>query len=134
MDDPKDNAPPLLTTVLKLQTAYPSMRTAEKRAADYITAHPDEVVYLSVTDLAERSGTSESTVVCMCQQAGFRGYQEIKIAIAQDLVAPLKNIYEDIAEDDDDAAVIQKVFAANMQALENTRAVLDVRALSRAAD
>lgn len=134
MDDPKDNAPPLLTTVLKLQTAYPSMRTAEKRAADYITAHPDEVVYLSVTELAERSSTSESTVVRMCQQAGFRGYQEIKIAIAQDLVAPLKNIHEDIAEDDDDAAVIQKVFAANMQALENTRAVLDVRALSRAAD
>lgn len=124
--------PRILATFLKLQGVYTSMRAAEKRAADYIMEHPDQVVYLSVTELAERSGTSESTVVRMCQQAGYRGFQEIKIAIAQDLVAPLKNIHEDIAEEDDTTTVIQKVFGANMQALENTRAVLDVAELERA--
>lgn len=124
--------PMLLATFLKLKGIYSSLRPAEQRVADYIMEHPEEVVYLSVTELAERSGTSESTVVRMCQQAGYRGYQELKIAIAQDLVAPLKNIHEDVTEDDDTATVMQKVFAANIQALENTRAVLDVEALDRA--
>jgi DNA-binding MurR/RpiR family transcriptional regulator len=121
-----------LTTLLKLQGLYPSLRAAEQRAASYITAHPDEVVYLSVTELAERSNTSEATVVRMCQQAGYRGFQEIKIAIAQDLVAPLKNIHEDVSENDNTMTVIQKVFGANLQALENTRAILDVAEVERA--
>ncbi len=130
----KQDKPKLLATILKIQAAYPSLRTAEKRTADYIAEHPDEVVYFSITELAERSGTSESTVVRLCQQAGYRGYQELKIAIAQDLVAPLKNIHEDVAEDDDTAAVMQKVFGANIQALENTRAVMDAAALEKATE
>lgn len=124
--------PPIIATVLKLQTAYSSFRAAEKRVADYIAAHPEEIIYLSITELAERSGTSEATIVRLCQQAGFRGYHEIKIAITRDLVAPLKNIHEDIAESDDTTAVIQKVFNANIQALENTRAVVDVDQLEKA--
>lgn len=126
--------PVLLATSLKIKAAYSSLRAAEKRAADYIFQHPEEVVYLSVTELAERSGTSESTVVRMCQQAGYRGYQELKIAVAQGLVSPLQNIHEDVAEDDDVAAIIQKVFSANIQALENTRAVLSVEDLKRASE
>ena len=122
MHDRQDK-PKLLATVLKLQAAYPSLRVAEKRVADYIGQHPDEVVYLSVTELAERSGTSEATVVRLCQRAGYRGYQELKIAVAQDLVSPLKNIHEDVAEDDDTVAVMQKVFSANIQALDRKSVV-----------
>ena len=132
--NPTQEKTPILATVLRLQTAYSSFSAAEKRAADFIAAHPDEIVYLSVTELAERSGTSEATVVRMCQEAGYRGYHEIKIAITQDLVAPLKNIHEDIREGDDTAAVLQKVFNADIQALENTKAVLNVHELERATE
>lgn len=130
----KQDKTPILATILKLRLGYSSFRAAEKRAADYIESHPEEIVCLSVTELAERSGTSEATIVRMCQQAGFRGYHEIKIAITRDLVAPLRNIHEDIAEDDGTAAVMQKVFSANMQALENTRAILDVNQLGKATE
>ena len=123
---------PVLSTLLKIKGVYPSLRTAEKRVADYLMLHPEDVVYLTVTELAEKCETSESTVVRMCQQAGFRGFQALKIAIAQDVVAPLKNIHEDVVENDDTATVMQKVFAANIQALQNTQAVLDVDALERA--
>lgn len=131
MPNPTEKVP-LLATILKINSAYSSFRTAEKRVADYITAHPEEIVYLSITELAERSNASEATIVRMCQQAGFRGYHDLKIVITQDLVAPLKNIHEDITEDDDTAAVMQKVFHANMQALENTRAVLDINQMEKA--
>jgi DNA-binding MurR/RpiR family transcriptional regulator len=131
MPNPTEKVP-LLATILKIHSAYSSFRTAEKRVADYITAHPEEIVYLSITELAERSNASEATIVRMCQQAGFRGYHDLKIVITQDLVAPLKNIHEDITEDDDTAAVMQKVFHANMQALENTRAVLDINQMEKA--
>lgn len=130
----ENEKPPLLATVLKLQAARSSMSAAAKRVADYIAAHPEDVVYLSVTELAERSGASEATVVRLCQQIGYRGYHGLKIAITQDLVAPLKNIHEDIQEGDDTATILHKVFHANMQALENTRAVLDVAELERATE
>lgn len=128
----ENGKPPVLATLLKLQGVYPSLRAAEKRAADYIALHPEEVVYLSVTEVAERSATSEATVVRMCQHAGFSGFQGVKTALVQDLVAPLKNIHEDVTEQDDATLVVQKVFNANIQALENTRAILEVSELERA--
>ncbi|MGE5558940.1 MAG: MurR/RpiR family transcriptional regulator [Bacillota bacterium] len=134
MGQPEKEKSYILGTLLKLQGIYPSLRNAEKRVADYIAFHAGEVVYLSVTELAERSGSSEATVVRLCQRAGYRGFQDLKIAIAQDLVAPLKNIHEDVDERDSTQVVMQKVFAANIQALENTRAVLDADQLGKAVD
>jgi len=48
---------------VRLQGAYSGLRAAEQRVADFILRHPDELIYLTVTELAERTSTSESTVV-----------------------------------------------------------------------
>ncbi|HEX3452887.1 MAG TPA: MurR/RpiR family transcriptional regulator, partial [Solirubrobacteraceae bacterium] len=73
---------------VRLQGAYGTLRAAEQRVADFILKHPDELIYLTVTELAERTNTSESTVVRLCQKIGYKGYQEFKIVLARDLVEP----------------------------------------------
>ena len=47
-----------------------------------------------MTELAERTQTSESTVVRLCQKIGYKGYQEFKIMLARDLVGPAETVYE----------------------------------------
>jgi DNA-binding MurR/RpiR family transcriptional regulator len=119
---------------IRLQGAYSGLRAAEQRVADFILAHPDELIYLTVTELAERTNTSESTVVRLCQKIGYKGYQEFKIVLARDLVEPTTEIYAAIEPDDDVQTVKQKVFQANAQALRDTIEVLEDAELQKAVD
>ncbi len=119
---------------VRLQGTYSGLRAAEQRVADFILAHPDELIYLTVTELADRTHTSESTVVRLCQKIGYKGYQEFKIVLARDLVEPATAIYAAIEPGDDLATVKTKVFQANAQALRDTLEVLDEKDLQRAVD
>jgi RpiR family transcriptional regulator, carbohydrate utilization regulator len=119
---------------VRLQGAYSALRAAEQRVADFILKHPDDLIYLTVTELAERTNTSESTVVRLCQKIGYKGYQEFKIVLARDLVGPTTEIYAAIEPGDDLATIKNKVFQANAQALRDTLEVLDDVQLQLAVD
>ena len=105
---------------------------AAARIADFILAHAADVVHMSVTEVAEGAGASEGSVVALCQQIGARGFQQVKIALARDLVQPVQFIHEDLTRDDDVPTVIEKVFRANLQALQDTLKVLNPMKLRRA--
>ena len=121
-------------SVVRLEGAYSGLRAAEQRVADFVLAHPEELIYLTVTELADRTHTSESTVVRLCQKIGYKGYQEFKIVLARDLVEPAHAIYAAIEPGDDLATVKTKVFQANAQALRDTIEVLDDEELRRSVD
>lgn len=102
------------------------------RIADFVAANASDVVHMSVTEVAERAGASEGSVIGFCQQLGARGFQQLKIAIARDLVQPVQFIHEDLEPDDDIGTVVEKIFRSDMQALHDTQKALDVGALARA--
>jgi DNA-binding MurR/RpiR family transcriptional regulator len=117
---------------IRIQGTYSSLRTAEQRVADFILKHAEELIYLTVTELAERTQTSESTVVRLCQKIGYKGYQEFKIMLARDLVGPTETVYEEIDKGDSLSALKNKIFQANAQALKDTIEVLSDDELVRA--
>ncbi len=117
---------------IRIQGTYSSLRTAEQRVADFILKHAEELIYLTVTELAERTQTSESTVVRLCQKIGYKGYQEFKIMLARDLVGPAETVYEQIEPTDSLEALKTKVFQANAQALKDTIEVLADDELAKA--
>jgi DNA-binding MurR/RpiR family transcriptional regulator len=119
---------------VRIHGTYDTLRTAEQRVADFILKHAEELIYLTVTELAERTQTSESTVVRLCQKIGYKGYQEFKIMLARDLVGPTETVYEQISPHDSLEALTAKVFQANAQALKDTREVLSGEELKRAVD
>jgi RpiR family carbohydrate utilization transcriptional regulator len=119
---------------IRIDGVYTALRTAEKRVADYIRDHPEELIHLTVTELADATQTSESTVVRLCQKLGYKGYQEFKIMLARELVAPADTIFEAIAPTDPIDVLKSKVFQANIQALHDTIEVLSDDMLRRAAD
>jgi len=87
---------------------------------------------MSVTDVAEKAGASEGSVVALCQKLGATGFQQLKIALAQEIVKPVQFIHEDLEAGDTEATVIQKIFQSNIQTLTDTRSTLDAKALHRA--
>ncbi len=126
------DAPAPLPALEKLRALRPGLTPAAARIADVILAQPGEVVHLSVTDVAERAGASEGSVIALCRQLGARGFQHLKIELARELVRPVQAIQEDLEPGDDAATVLRKVFEGGRQALSDTLAVLDPAALERA--
>ena len=115
------------------------LRDSEKKVARVVLESPGQVIYRSISELAEEAGTSEPTVLRFCRALGFRGYHDLKIQLAQDLVPEVKNIHEDVTSRDDPATLVRKVLNANAIAIADTLDTLDpvqvdkaVRILARA--
>lgn len=117
----------------RLRAIRPQLSPAAGRIADVILESPEQVVHLSVTEVAERAEASEGSVIALCRQLGARGFQHLKIELARDLVPPISAIQEDLQAEDDAATVARKVFESGRQALADTLAVLDPEALEAAA-
>ncbi|MFQ5893443.1 MAG: MurR/RpiR family transcriptional regulator, partial [Nitrospinota bacterium] len=65
---------------------------------------------------------------------GYKGYQDFKISLARDLVAPIKSLHEELEEDDEAPEVATKVFRSHIQSLEETLAVLDPDVFAQAVE
>jgi RpiR family transcriptional regulator, carbohydrate utilization regulator len=112
--------------------AGPALPPTARRIATFIDEHADEVIRMSITELAELTGASEGSVVGLCHRLGIKGFQELKILLARDLVEPVRRIQEDLSESDTVNDVCEHVFAAHIASLQETRSLLDAESLRRA--
>ncbi len=87
---------------------------------------------MSVTEVAEGAAASEGSVIGFCQMLGARGFQEVKLALARELVQPIQFIHEDLAQGDTTAAIVSKIFRSGLQALQDTEQALRIPDLERA--
>jgi DNA-binding MurR/RpiR family transcriptional regulator len=121
-------------TILKLKSCYNSFTKMEKRVADKIIEIPDQVIYFSVNDLAEQSEVGETTVLRFCRKAGFSGFQDFKLALAQDQAreADLRKA-EDDSRDGTPFSVMARTQSLHKAMVEDTWKLLDLEELEQAA-
>jgi len=105
-----------------------------RRIATYIDEHAEDIIRMSITELAELTSSSEGSVVGLCQRLGIDGFQELKILLSSDLVDPVRMIQEDLHESDSVADVAEHVFAAHIASLQETRKLLVSQSLTRAVE
>jgi DNA-binding MurR/RpiR family transcriptional regulator len=108
------------------------LAAAEARVANWVMQQPEKIMTLSMAQVAQTCGVSDTTVLRFCRNAGFQGYIDLKLSIARDLTSPTQVILDDITEDDPPAVIARKVFMSNIQALYDTLEVLDEQALVQA--
>jgi DNA-binding MurR/RpiR family transcriptional regulator len=125
-----ESTPNLLLTIRGL---LPSLNEQEQKVGQYVLDHPDEVIHLSMVELAERSGVGDTTIFRFCRRVKTEGYQDFKIALAQELTPPKSSVYRAVAAGDSAATAAQKTIAGDVKALEDTLRVLDLESLDRAA-
>src|SRR5699024_896705 len=118
--------------LVQITSLYRTMTKSERKVADYITAHTDAILYLTITDLAEKAQVGEATVIRFCRKLSYRGYQELKLAIAQNLVEETEKVDGEINTEDTKEIITQKITQHNMQAMKDTNDLLDLDELSKA--
>ena len=119
----------------KLEQKYSDLRLSEKRVADYILKNSEDIINLSITNLAQKCSTSEATVNRLCHSIGFSGYGQMKISLTQNLAqSTLKTIPGDIKEGDSIISAAEKLKYCLNSAIDCTFKILNISELSRAID
>ncbi|EPR75733.1 transcriptional regulator [Leifsonia rubra CMS 76R] len=79
-----DNGNPS-TLAVRLATLSNSLRPTEQRIADEIRADPLGVLECTAQELADRLNVARSSVIRTCQRLGYRGYPQLRVALAGQL-------------------------------------------------
>ncbi|MDQ0297966.1 DNA-binding MurR/RpiR family transcriptional regulator [Salibacterium salarium] len=121
-----------LQCIPRIQALYSQMSEKEKRIADYILEDPQRIVHSTINQISDDLDIADATVFRFCKRLGFKGYQAMKIALATEKTSSLNDIHETIQEEDDNQAVIEKVFHSNIRTIEDTLQLLDPAQLEQA--
>ena len=121
-------------TLLKIEAIYHKLAAAEKRLLDYIINNEKDIIYLTITELAENTGVSPATVIRACKKMGYRGFQDFKITVAQEIMDPIKSIVEEAEESDSPFDILNKEIGSIVETLKMTRKVIDKDELTKATE
>jgi len=121
-----------INSLTRIRSSYPALAASEARVADWVMQQPDKLMHLSMAQVAQACGVSDTTVLRFCRNAGFLGYTDLRLSIARDLVSPTQVIHDDIDAGDAPAVIARKVFLSNIQAMYDTLEVLDEGVLTKA--
>ncbi|MEW5816681.1 MAG: MurR/RpiR family transcriptional regulator [Spirochaetota bacterium] len=118
--------------LIKIRSVYGTIKSAERKAVDYILEHPKEIGNLTIVDFAQKSGCSEATVVRLAKRLGYEGYLDLRADFAEDTGTDGIADYGGIRRTDKSATIVKKVFDASINALRDTFNVMDEKEYERA--
>lgn len=125
---------PPAKSLARIRSKYPTLAASEARVATWVLQQPESIMHLSMAQVAQACGVSDTTVLRFCRNSGFQGYTDLKLSIARDLTNSKQLIHDDIVEGDTPIVMAQKVFISNILALYDTLEVLDEEVLTKALD
>jgi len=130
---------PTTPVTVRLRGRLDYLAPALRRVADVILADPAGAAGRSIAELAASAGSSPSSVLRLAHAMGLDGYPELRLALARDAArtaarSGATGVDRDIAEGDDLASVVAKIVAADVRAVQETAAALDVAVLERVID
>jgi len=118
--------------IVRLSSVYSSLKTAEKKAADFFLTNPDFVAYSPITEVANRAGCSEPTFLRLARKLGYTGYTDFKEAIISADKKTPHTLQRTFEQGDSTEDTIKKVFMFSIQAMEDTLNILDINEILRA--
>lgn len=110
-----------MTSLLtEIRTKYNLLSSTQKVIANYILDHPDTVSLLSITELAKKCHTSETTVMRLLKKLNYSSYQIFRINLAKEFSeTPSESIIEEILGDDNINTIKKKVIGHTITAIND---------------
>ncbi|PQD94326.1 MurR/RpiR family transcriptional regulator [Pradoshia eiseniae] len=119
-----------------IHSRYTTFTNTEKKVADYILANAKDVLYMSITDLADACCVGESSVFRFCKSMDLKGYQEFKIVLAHSvsLEDETPQLSSQITMQDTIPELSSKILSTNINALTETYNLIEEKDIQRAAE
>jgi DNA-binding MurR/RpiR family transcriptional regulator len=120
-----------------LPAELPHLTGSMQRIARTVLNDPTAAASVAASELARRAGTSTATVSRFARELGHTSFGSFQRALGREQAVAeqhrLPELAADIALDDDPATVVDKVLADMLRVVQDTRTVLDPRALHEVA-
>ncbi len=127
-----------MSVLKKIAAKLDTMAPADRQIGQFIIEEPDEMLRLSTSALAARTGRSQSSVVKFSQRLGFASYQELKLAVSQansqEWKAPTGMIHGTIELGDSYLTILQKLVASKVLSIEQTASANSARDIGKAVE
>lgn len=126
------------TVLVRIRASIPSLRPSEQVIARYLLDSPADVANLSIAQLADRCGTSTTSVVRFYNRVGYAHYRDLRIDLAQEAFREkLEHSADpamtgDIDRQDSLEDIVAKVAFNETLSISDTAKVLDIGALASA--
>ncbi|MBI2841830.1 MAG: MurR/RpiR family transcriptional regulator [Armatimonadetes bacterium] len=95
------------------------------RIAGYVLANPEEVVSLTILELAEKANAGIATVNRFCAKLGYESYRAFQVDLSASLAQNQSAISDVFHPGDDPSTIIERVFEINKSSLADTKALLN---------
>lgn len=114
--------------LLEIQSVYNQFTKAEKKVADFVLKHPEQVVFMSISDLSYACKVADASVHRFCRTMKLKGYQEFKMKLSISLHA--NQSYESSLRSGEDhsSSIVElaaQIMNHSITALKETNALLD---------
>jgi DNA-binding MurR/RpiR family transcriptional regulator len=120
----------------QIRSRYNTFTNTEKKVADYILENMKDVIYMSITDLADECNVGESSIFRFCKTMDLKGYQEFKIALTHSISKgdETPQISGEITLQDTIEEISSKILSTNVGALTETFNLINENDISSAID
>ena len=116
----------------RLRSVLPKLSESERRVALWMLDNIESSIRQSMSAIAQATDVSDTTVLRMCRTAGFEGFTDLKLALAQE---PRDRHDETVNEPAaGDLQVAGRLFRAVTQAINDTQRVLHEPTFAKALD
>lgn len=72
----------------EITATYSKMTKAEKKVADVVLSNPQDLLHVTINDLAKICNVGETSVFRFCRTLSLKGYQDFKLSLALSTSAP----------------------------------------------
>ena len=113
--------------LLDIQLSYNQFTKTEKKIADYVLKSPDQVLFMSITELADECHVAEASVHRFCRTVGAKGYQEFKMKLSLSLAPDDANgdLLPEDESHDGNLAFFDSILQYHLGAIRETNRLLD---------
>jgi RpiR family carbohydrate utilization transcriptional regulator len=123
-----------LAAFYRIDSLLDKLSGTEKRIVEYIKKNHEDIIRCSIVELAEYTKTSEATIVRLCKKLGYKGYQDFKISLAQEIKNPVEYIFEAAEKTDSCYDILGKEIGSIISTLQYTQRIIDRNTLETVAD
>ncbi|GGR25557.1 MurR/RpiR family transcriptional regulator [Deinococcus ruber] len=113
----------------RLQSEMNFLSPSLKKVAAHVLVQPEQVIYQTISELADAAQVAESTITRLSHRLDFAGFHAFKLALTGDLSG--HNAAQDVGNTGSTSEIIAGAAQQATQALDNTRSVVDPAAVDR---
>ena len=72
-----------MDVIQKIHNLYPEMTCKQKSIADILLESPEDIAYITLANLSQKTSSSELTLLRFCQKLGYSNFLEMKAAFRE---------------------------------------------------